>query len=77
VNKFGAIYRSFSFPLILFIFSYSYDFAIAQTSIDNSLLDRISVPKGFSVNLFAENLGAARGLGISPDGVLFVCSMRC
>jgi len=76
VKILGVIYRFFSFPLILLIFCFSYDFAIAQTLIEKSLLNRLSVPKGFSVNVFAENLGAARGLGISPDGDLFVCSMR-
>ena len=66
------IYRFIRFPLILFILAFSYDFAIAQTLIDKSLLNRLSLPKGFSVNIFAENLGAERGLGMSPNGDLFV-----
>lgn len=70
------IYRFIRFPLILFILAFSYDFAVSQTLIDKSLLNWLSLPKGFSVNIFAENLGAARGLGISPNGDLFVCSMK-
>ncbi len=35
--------------------------------------NRLSLPPGFSVTVFAEDLGKARGLGISPGGELFVC----
>ena len=36
---------------------------------------RLSLPPGFSVTVFAEDLGKARGIGISPEGGLFVCLM--
>ena len=38
--------------------------------------DRLSLPPGFSVTVFAEGLGKARGIGVSPDGLLFVCVMN-
>ena len=41
-----------------------------------SVANRLSLPPGFSVTVFAEGLGKARGIGISPEGDLFVCVMN-
>ena len=41
-----------------------------------TVVDRLSLAPGFSVTLFAEGLGKARGIGISPEGDLFVCVMN-
>ena len=42
----------------------------------NSVVDRLSLAPGFSVTVFAAGLGKARGIGISPEGDLFVCVMK-
>ena len=55
--------------LLLFLFC-----SDGASEIDN-VIDRLSLPHGFSVNVFAEGLGKARGIGISPKGELFVCVM--
>ncbi len=35
-------------------------------------LDQIRLPKGFEIDIFAENIPGARSLAISPAGILFV-----
>jgi len=44
----------------------------AQTD-DTDLLSRLSVPPGFRVSLYAQDLGDARGMALSPEGELYVC----
>ncbi len=39
-------------------------------------LDRIKLPPGFRIGLFAENLPNARSLALSPNGTLFVGTRR-
>jgi glucose/arabinose dehydrogenase len=39
---------------------------------DESMLERLSVPDGFEVNVFASGLGNTRMIAIAPDGTLFV-----
>ena len=56
--------------LLLFLF-----YSDGATEVDTDT-NRLSLPPGFSVTLFAEGLGKARGIGISPGGELFVCSMN-
>ena len=41
---------------------------------DNPLLRNISLPPGFRIEMYAENLKSARCLKLSPDGTLFVGS---
>ena len=76
MNTTRAKFRIVSFHLFLILLFSLNNLAIAQRSINKSLLKRLSVPDGFSVNIFAEDLGTARGMGVSPKGDLFVCSMR-
>jgi len=40
---------------------------------DLDLLSRLSVPPGFRVSLYAQDLGDARGMALSPEGELYVC----
>jgi len=39
-------------------------------------LDRIELPPGFEISVFAENVGGARAMVFSPSGTLFVGSKR-
>ena len=39
---------------------------------DDSLLERLTLPEGFQVNVFARGLVNARMLAVAPDGTLFV-----
>src|SRR5258708_6032397 len=36
---------------------------------------RLSVPPGFELSVYASDLGNARGMALSPEGVLYVCQM--
>ena len=38
-------------------------------------LESLILPPGFVITEFAQNLGKARGMGVSPAGDLFVCSL--
>jgi glucose/arabinose dehydrogenase len=44
----------------------------SQHSLGSLPLDRLSLPPGFTVNLFAEGLEDARSMALSPSGTLFV-----
>lgn len=37
---------------------------------------RLTVPKGFKVSIYASDLGHARGMALSPEGVLYVCDIE-
>jgi len=37
-------------------------------------LDKIKLPPGFTISLYADNVPGARSMALSPDGTLFVGS---
>jgi glucose/arabinose dehydrogenase len=39
---------------------------------DEGLLERLQLPEGFAINVFAQNLGNARMIAVAPDGTIFV-----
>ena len=41
-----------------------------------SVLERLKVPKGFSISVYADDLQNARQMAISPNGVVYVGSFR-
>lgn len=43
-----------------------------KKDIDTLPLDKLKLPEGYSISLYAENVKNARSLAISPDGTLFV-----
>lgn len=47
-----------------------------QGSADASTLDKIRLPAGFSISIYAEGLEDARSMAMSPSGTLFVGSRR-
>jgi glucose/arabinose dehydrogenase len=43
-----------------------------QLKFDESLLQQLKLPTGFSINVFAKDLGNPRMLAVSPDGTVYV-----
>lgn len=39
---------------------------------DDSMLERLTLPEGFQVNVFAQGLGNTRMMAVAPDGTLFI-----
>jgi glucose/arabinose dehydrogenase len=48
----------------------------AARSMDGIYLDKIILPPGFKIGLYADNLPNARSMSLSPGGVLFVGTRR-
>jgi glucose/arabinose dehydrogenase len=46
-------------------------FTPERVAFDESLLSRLSLPPGFSVNVFAQDLGGVRVLVAAPDGTVY------
>jgi len=42
---------------------------------ESTSIEGLTLPPGFVITEFAQNLGKARGMGVSPAGDLFVCSL--
>jgi glucose/arabinose dehydrogenase len=49
--------------------------ALAPVVLLADAASRLSAPPGFQVSIYASGLGNARGMALSPDGVLYVCDM--
>jgi glucose/arabinose dehydrogenase len=48
----------------------------ASDAVAQGAAQRLSVPPGFKVSVFASGLGNARGMAFSPEGDLYVCDMK-
>ena len=55
--------------LIIFFLIQNTSFAITEIR-----LNKILLPKGFKIEIFADNIDTARGLAVSPSGTVFVGS---
>ena len=49
------------------------DFVISQTTLP---LDKIKLPTGFQISVFADDVTNARSMALSPNGTLFVGTRR-
>ncbi|MBT4145681.1 MAG: sorbosone dehydrogenase family protein, partial [Gammaproteobacteria bacterium] len=47
-----------------------------QATEKSAILDKIKLPKGFSISLFADNVPNARSMALGKDGAVFVGSLR-
>lgn len=59
----------FLFVLFTFLFA-------ANCNAQNLQLERITLPDGFQISIFAENVPNARSMNLSPNGTLFVGSRK-
>jgi len=57
--------------LVIFCFS-----SILNAGASEPLLSNIKLPPGFAITVFADNVGNARSLSLSPSGILFVGSRK-
>ena len=72
INKMSKVYKETIYlPIGLLIILCS-----GGTSTNESTsIEGLTLPPGFVITEFAQNLGKARGMGVSPAGDLFVCSL--
>jgi glucose/arabinose dehydrogenase len=65
--------RFLSWVPILIFFCF---FVIQNARASESLLDKIKLPPGFSISIYADQIPNARSLSLSPSGILFVGSRK-
>jgi len=61
------------FPFVFALLSCAVPFCLSVTASAQDLpLDKIVLPKGFTIRVYANDVGGARSMTLSPNGTLFV-----